>query len=126
MADHQTQVREHQLPRRVEVAVVAEAGRQAKLFLLGQQRKLSRRLDVGVNAAGCRNRRKSQGLSHVAEPPADYGARQATSRRDAGKDQNGAEKRFSWRLDFERRAGSARPAITSSLLKSSKREAGND
>ena len=47
--NHQTEMRKDQLARRVEIGFVAETGGQAELLLLGQQRKLSGRLDIGIN-----------------------------------------------------------------------------
>jgi len=68
--DHQPQVRQHQLARRLEVVLLAEAARKTLLLFRAQQREAVDRLDISLDAArghrhGGRYGERQRSCSHV-------------------------------------------------------------
>ena len=60
--DHQSQVGEHQMARRLQVAGITQMACVLGFLRLGQQREAVHRLDVGFQTAGCREDGQSHGV----------------------------------------------------------------
>ena len=68
--DH-AQVRDHELPRGVEVLLVAKLAAKPQFLVRGEERKAVHGLDVVVQTSDGRGDGQREGLSHIFEPPWD-------------------------------------------------------
>ena len=62
--NHQPQMRQHQLARRINVTMVTQTLRQMALLRLAQQRIATRRLDISVQVTGSNRNGKRHGMGH--------------------------------------------------------------